>query len=93
MPASHDLWIKLHSDYYIAPDASFPSLLQDASDLLHGARGIVRCLGDALACPDVETVDTDDLSCALMGIATLIDMGHRCMAKAHLRMMLMAPNA
>jgi hypothetical protein len=45
-------------------------------------------LSDALAGPDIETVDTDDLSYALTGVATLVKMRHACVGKAHLRLLM-----
>lgn len=83
-----DLWVKLHAPYYIDSETAFTPLLHDAAQFLQGAHGIMRCLSDALACPDTDIVNTDDLSYALAGIATLIKMGHACVGKAHLRILM-----
>ncbi|WP_333682209.1 hypothetical protein [Dyella sp.] len=88
MNATYDLWMKLHAPYYIDADTAFTPLLHDASQFLQGAHGIMRCLGDALTSPYVDTVDTDDLAYALAGVATLLKMSHACVGKAHLRMLM-----
>jgi hypothetical protein len=88
MNATYDLWMKLHAPYYIDSDTAFTPLLHDASNFLQGAHGIIRCLSDALKSPDIETVDTYDLSSALAGVAILIKMGHACVGKAHLRILM-----
>jgi hypothetical protein len=88
MTATYDLWMKLHAPYYIDANTAFTPLLHDASGFLQGAHGIMRCLSDALVSPDIKTINTDDLSYALAGVATLIKMGHACVGKAHLRLLI-----
>lgn len=78
-------WNACETPYYIDSDTAFTPLLRDASNFLQGAHGsIIRCLSDALKSPDIEPVDTFDLSSALAGVAILIKMGHACVGKAYL---------
>jgi hypothetical protein len=49
---------------------------------------MLHCLRDTLDSRETEVVDADNLSAALAGVAILIKMGHACVGKAHLRLLM-----
>ena len=78
-------WISLSVNYYIAPVASPLDLLDDAHLLLDSAHGIAQCLSDALG--QAEDANTQLLSKALWGMATLVELGRRSAHEAHQRLL------
>ena len=78
-------WISLSVNYYIAPVASPLDLLDDAHLLLDSAHGIAQCLSDALG--QSEDANTQLLSKALWGMATLVELGQRSAHEAHQRLL------
>lgn len=74
-------WITLNTSYYVGPVCQPCALLEDASLLLNGARGITQSLSDLLS----EGVDIEpgDLAKALWGASVLIEMGQSSAEEAH----------
>jgi hypothetical protein len=79
-----EAWITLNASYHIGPLCHPDKLLDDASLLLDGARGITQSLSELLS-QDVD-INPDDLAHALWGVATLIQMGQRSAQEAHGRL-------
>lgn len=77
-------WLTLSVSYYIAPVCHPLDLLDDASLLLDGARGIAQCLNDTLL--EATTIDNAALADAMWGVATLIELGQRNAQEAHKRL-------
>jgi hypothetical protein len=78
-----DEWFALHTQYYVDSKTSPTGLMMDAHIFLDSAHGLLQTLGDTLG--DSDMVNNDMLCSALHGIATLVDMGRRCVAQADLR--------
>ncbi|GLQ97637.1 hypothetical protein [Dyella mobilis] len=66
-------WITLNASYYCAPVCHPLKIVDDASLLLEGARGITQSLADLLS-QDVD-INPDDLAKALWAASLLMEMG------------------
>jgi len=77
-------WIIRHASYFSDPGASPDALLNDATEWLQYAYNALQLLIELVH--ERGTVDEHRLPIMLEGIGTLIDMGARCAAQAHLRM-------
>jgi hypothetical protein len=76
-------WITLNSSYYCAPACDVSNLLDDASLLLSGARGITQSLSDLLN--QGVDIEPGDLASALWGASVLIQLGQSSAEEAHVR--------
>ncbi|MFK2902050.1 hypothetical protein ISP15_17065 [Dyella jejuensis] len=81
---SGNSWITLNATYFISPLTGPLELLDDASLLLDGARGITQCLSDLLG--QAGDVNHGDLAQALWGASALIELGQRNAQVAHARL-------
>ncbi|GLQ99387.1 hypothetical protein [Dyella mobilis] len=76
-------WITLNASYYCAPVGHPLKLVDDASLLLEGARGITQSLADLLS-QDVD-INPDDLAKALWAASVLTEMGQSSAEVAYSR--------
>ncbi|GLQ99129.1 hypothetical protein [Dyella mobilis] len=76
-------WITLNASYYCAPICHPLKLVDDASLLLEGARGITQSLADLLS-QDVD-INPDDLAKALWAASVLMEMGQSSAEVAYAR--------
>ncbi|GLQ99358.1 hypothetical protein [Dyella mobilis] len=76
-------WITLNASYYCAPVGHPLKLVDDASLLLDGARGITQSLADLLS-QDVD-INPDDLAKALWAASVLTEMGQSSAEAAYAR--------
>jgi hypothetical protein len=84
-PSPRDQWFVLHTHYHIDSKANPSGLMADAHIFLDSAHGLAQTLSDTIE--EDRMLNHDRLSSALNGIAILVEMGRRCVAKADLRMM------
>ncbi|SFS08994.1 hypothetical protein SAMN05216570_2494 [Dyella sp. OK004] len=76
-----DRWLLRHAGYYADPQAAPTDLLNDATEWLGYARGMVDVLSELVF--EADTVNVRRLSLAMDGVSVLMDMSARSVAQAH----------
>jgi len=79
-------WIIRHTNYFSDPSAGPDELLNDATEWLQYAYNAVKVLAELVH--ERGSVDVHRLPIMLEGIAAFVEMGSRCAAQAHMRILL-----
>ncbi|SFS11805.1 hypothetical protein SAMN05216570_2569 [Dyella sp. OK004] len=74
-------WMLHHAGYYADPQATPAELLNDATEWMAYARGIVDLLSELVF--EADAVNVRRLSLAMDGVSVLMDMSARSVAQAH----------
>lgn len=81
MPTEKDRWTVPRASYHLDPDATAHDLLNDATEWLQYARGLIDLLADLVH--ESDTLDCARMALSLEAISALMRVGVRCTAQAH----------
>ncbi len=83
MSEAHVRWMIRRASCHIDPEASVHDLLNDATEWLQYARGLMDVLSEFVH--ESDAVDTSRIALSLGAIAAITHLGLQCSAQAHAR--------
>lgn len=83
MSEANDRWMVRRASCHIDPEASVHDLLNDATEWLQYARGLMDVLSEFVH--ESDTVDCARIALSLEAIAAITHLGLQCSAQAHAR--------